>query len=193
MRLKIMNNHYGLWFSRMHLMRRLFAFTVFLILSVGLTYLAVADIYSWTDEDGVKHYSNEPPVEVEDARQEVEHGVDEDLERKSDEVRKRRQEEVLGKVPAGSNEKVTKNPGNVVLYTKSGNRDCNFARGFFDHYSIPYTELDVDKDEEAKDIAEQYKGRLPIIVVGRRIYRFFDVETFYRIFGIPLSDYRGHW
>lgn len=161
----------------------------FLLLGGQALYLS-ADIYSWTDESGVKHYSNEPPAEVEDAKQEAEHKADKAQERTSDQTRKRRQDEVLGKVPAGSSKYVTKNPGEVVFYSKAKCSECDQARRFFDEFSIPYTEYDVEKDEAAKARVEQYNGRLPIIIVGGRTYKFFDTKIFYNLFGIKGSGAR---
>lgn len=158
-----------------------------LVLLVGQAFLAEADIYSWTDENGVRHFTNTPPPETENLKQEPEHKIDEETRQKLEALRKREHDEVYGKVPVGSSKYVTKNPGAVVFYSKKRNLECDNARHFFDKFSIPYTEYDIETDEAAKAKVAQFGGRAPLIIIGGRPYKYFDSSIYYGLFGIKRS------
>ena len=44
----------------------------------------------------------------------------------------------------------TKSPSTIVMYSTSWCPDCTRAKKFFDKFKIPYTDVDVDDDEQGK-------------------------------------------
>lgn len=166
-------------------MSRLIAGLTMLLFLWGIPIYASADLYSWTDGNGVKHFTNEPPPEVKDVKKDVELKVDEEAREALERQRARKQDEVAGKVPAGASKYVTQNPGKVVLYSTPGDLHMDHARSFFKKYSIPFEEYNIDKDEEAKARLEQQFGdSYPCIIVGSKRYKGFDNSWFNGLFGI---------
>lgn len=144
-----------------------------------------ADLYIWTDESGVKHYANEPPAGNQDVRQETENVIDPGLQKEQDKKRSRLQDEMIGKVPVGSDESVTRNPGKVVMFTRFNESHSRQLRNFFKKYKITYTDYIIDKDEEAKRRFEMTDGTsVPLVFVGSRSFYGCNYELLYRLFGI---------
>ena len=144
-----------------------------------------ADIYIWTDENGVKHFANEPPSGNTGVRQAAEQKQDPDMQKAEDKRRSRLQDEMTGKVPVGSDERVTRNPGKVVMYTRSNEGHSNGLRSFFKEYKITYTDYQIDKDKEAKKRFEMLGARsAPIVFVGATRFYGCNYELLYRLFGI---------
>jgi glutaredoxin len=79
---------------------------------------------------------------------------------------------MTGKVPVGSDESVTRNPGKVVMFSRSNEGHSRKLRNFFNKYKITYTDYIIDKDEEAKRRFELTGGTsAPLVFVGsRRFY-----------------------
>lgn len=144
-----------------------------------------ADIYTWTDENGVKHFSHEPPPDNSDVEQRDEYKTDRVLQERLDKKRSRKQDEMTGKVPVGSDERVTKNPGKVFIFTKAKHRKCNKVIGFFKEYNITFTEYNIDKDIEAKRRFEALRGKsVPYTFVGTRKFYGFNRGLLINLFGI---------
>jgi hypothetical protein len=143
-----------------------------------------ADIYIWTDANGVKHYANEPPSGNSDVSQEAEQKPDPGLQNGSKKSRSRLQDEMIGKVPKGSDVRVTKNPGKVVMFTDSDGRDSKGLRDFFKEYKITYTEYLVDKDDEAKRRFEMLDEDLPYVIIGCHGFSGYHRQLLKELFGI---------
>jgi glutaredoxin len=150
-----------------------------------------ADIYSWSDENGVKHFSNEPPSEIQKMEERAEHKQDESTYKEQDEERQRKWKEMMGKVPEGSDKSVTKNPGEVIMYSGYGCMECEDARRFFNAYHIPFTEYDIDKDDEALKRYTAFGGkRVPTIFIGNKRFSYFYIPHILDLFGIEYYESR---
>lgn len=58
-------------------------------------------------------------------------------------------------------------PAQIVMYSTTWCPDCRRAKKFLDKYKIPYTDVDVDKNEEGKKFIMQIndgKRIVPTIV-----------------------------
>ncbi len=160
----------------------------FLALPVG------AEIYSWTDKNGVKHFSNEPPPGGETAEQQEEVKHDAGQYEKWNEARQSKQEKMLeeGRSETHSAKKttppvakVTKRPGNVVMYTTPTCGYCKRARSFFGKYHIAYTDYDITTDKQARKQYKELKGSgVPLILVGDRRLPGFNEKLLRNLFGI---------
>lgn len=150
-----------------------------------------ADIYSWIDENGVKHFANEPPADVQGTEQRPEHIQGKEIYQKQDEDRQRKWDEMMGKVPVGSDRRVTKNPGEVIMYSRDACRKCEEARQFFNEYNIKFTEYNIDKDVEAKKRFIAFYGEnVPTmtIFIGKRRFRTFYAPHIIGLFGIEYHN-----
>lgn len=155
-----------------------------------------AELFSWTDQNGVKHYSNAPPPEGQAAETRTELKHDAEQYEKWNEARQSRQTRILeeGRSEAESRStikstqpgaKATLRPGNVVMYSTPNCGYCRKAKSFFDKYKIAYTEYDITTDKQAKERFTALKGNgVPLIVVGDRRIPGFNEKLLRNLFGI---------
>ena len=75
----------------------------------------------------------------------------------------------------------------VVMYCRSWCPDCMRARRWLDEHGIPYTEIDVDDDTEARAHAESLNdGRLhtPTFEIGSDVCIDFRPDTLRDLLGV---------
>jgi glutaredoxin len=122
-----------------------------LVLALGLllcTGGAGAQMFKWTDANGVVHFSDQPPRDH--AR----------VERKA----------VAGGgqgvgLPYALAEAARKSP--VVLYTSSACGPCDQGRSLLQQRGIPFAEKTVTSDEDKRALAEAGgTGQVPVLLVG---------------------------
>ena len=123
-----------------------------------LTAAASADIYSWTDKNGVKHFSDEPPPEGEpvtdvivmkESREESESEADAKGEKNQD-----------SKKAKQTNKK-------VEIYIDPSVDYCQKAMAWFDENKVPYTKHDITaSDDELKRFEALNGVGTPLIFVG---------------------------
>jgi glutaredoxin len=166
---------------------------VFLIL-LCLVSLAGGDIYTWVDNKGVKHFSNDPPPDAAPAqrREEVRHSSGQYA--RWEEQRKSKQNQMLGKDQPGdqiSKEEsrvtapVAKGPGGVVMYATMTCGYCTRARVFFKKHNIAYTEYDIANDKKARERFKKLNGTgVPLIFVGEKRVPGFNKQLLRRLLGI---------
>lgn len=77
-------------------------------------------------------------------------------------------------------------PGEVVMFSTESCGYCKLARRLLDEHQVPYTELDVEKSEEARQTLVRLTGRqgVPVLVVKGTLIQGYNkgaiVETLYR-------------
>jgi glutaredoxin len=132
-----------------------------------------ADLYSWTDADGVKHFSNEAPPkgQAADRRVEVKHADDQYQQWK--EQRQSRQDQLLEESRSGDapsqDETAPVETGEVVMYSTPNCKYCARARAFFAKHGIAYKEYDITSDKEARARFKELNGTgVPLIFVGEK-------------------------
>jgi glutaredoxin len=155
---------------------------------------ASGDIYSWVDANGVKHYSNEAPAGGQEVAHESEIRHSSDHYREREKLRNTAQEKMLEESPSdddagnrrtSARKSATKQPGNVVMYTKPTCGFCARAKAFFARYGIAYTEYDITADAQARERFNKLKGRgVPLIFVGETRIPGFNERLLRRLFGI---------
>lgn len=172
-----------------HVIRGLRCCTVLAVL-VAFTALPVcADLYTWTDANGVRHFSNEaPPVSQQAAKQsEVRHT--DDQYRKWEEQRQSSQDKILEDTPSGDEQSPQKarigRRGNVVMYATPTCKYCARARAFFAKHKVAYTEYDITADKKAHDRFEKLNGTgVPLIFVGEQRVPGYNEGLLRRLLGI---------
>ncbi len=164
--------------------------TVFCILfSAALLH---ADMYSWTDENGVRHYSNTPPpknltVENLDTEEEIEtthtpssETVKTDLSERpyKGDAREDSDEDVAYKKRSASNQK-------VVMFTSPGCGWCKRAKAFFQKHNVQYIAYDIKKSKEAYKKFKALKGRgVPLILIGEKKIAGFNKKAISEALGL---------
>jgi glutaredoxin len=137
---------------------------------------AGGDLYTWTDADGVKHYTNEPPPTREgvEKRSEIKYSADQydqwEEQRQTGQgrmIESGRTGAEAGAPAAAANERAAGKPGKVVMYATQRCKYCAQARAFFKEHAISYTEYDITADPEAREHYKKLNGNgVPLIFVG---------------------------
>ena len=152
------------------------------------------DIYTWTDQNGVKHFSNQPPPDATNVqyRREIKHSQaqynqwNESREKDQQNILESSQREnSAAKKAASGTGRVTKNPGRVEMYITPTCGYCVRAKSFFSRHNISYTEYDITADKRAHDRFKSLNGRgVPLIIVGEKRISGFNKPLLRNLFGI---------
>jgi glutaredoxin len=128
---------------------------LFLALIPLMAVQALADIYSWTDRNGVKHYSNDPPPKNESVTDLI--------------VIQESREEAIPET-AGPDESKTNPAGkHVIIYVDPQSDYCREALAFFDANSIAYTKVDItSSDEDLQRFKSLGGAGTPLIFIGEQ-------------------------
>ena len=140
--------------------------TIILILSF-IPSVCCADLYQWTDENGVKHFSNTPPAQATDSIRQMEE-IEGGEERDPGILQKTLDLFNSGAEQASSSPKPkAKRQPKVVMYTTPTCGYCHRAKAYFNQRGIQFTELDVTKSARARRRFKALNGRgVPLIVIG---------------------------
>lgn len=155
---------------------------------------ADGDIYTWTDENGVKHFSNEPPPDVDKVEQQAEIKHDAAQYRQWDEERKAQLVKITDNEPsddgAGPEKAIPRaqknpTPGEVIIFTTPTCGYCKRAKAFFAKHNIAYTEYDIIADPQAKKRFRELNGNgVPLIYIGKERVVGFNESRLQRLLGI---------
>ena len=152
-----------------------------MILSVSaLFHVALfAQIYIWTDENGVKHCSSTPPPNQSTAKQykEVE---------SFSEGSKESQRSSGFNQPSVTEKTKSKEYPKVVMYSTSWCGYCKKAKAWLQSHKIPFTEYDI---EASKAYHRDYKaqggtGGVPLIIVGEEKMKGWSEEHMKQLLGM---------
>lgn len=169
-------------------------FPVFFMILLCSALPAGGDIFTWVDDNGVKHFSTEPPPEAKNVerREEIKHSSDQ--YNQWEEQRRSKQTKILEDDQSGGAESekdstaaqpMTKGKGPVVMYTTPTCGYCAKARAFFAKHHIAYTEYDITKDKKARARYAKLNGRgVPLIFVGDHRIDGFGEQTLRRLLNI---------
>jgi glutaredoxin len=134
-----------------------------IVLLLGMAALvslpAIAQLYRWTDDKGVIHYSDKAP-EKRDA--------------KAVEIRINSYSGPATVASTGTPAAGAARP-KVKMLATSWCGYCARARAYLNSRGIPFEELDVEKSAQGKQEYRELKGRgVPIILVGNRRMNGYD-------------------
>ena len=130
-----------------------------------------AEVYKWTDEEGITHYSDKKPESQEVTELEFKIATYDTVS--------------YGTVKDSAEKANTKeaNKKNVVMYSASWCGVCKKAKKYFRRNAIPFTEYDIEKSKKTK---RKYKKLgatgVPVIIVGRQRMNGFTEAGFIRIY-----------
>jgi glutaredoxin len=135
-------------------------------------YSAQAEVYRWTDDRGVLHFSDRSPADG-----------------NADQVQLRQANSFRGGIPAEAiptAEVPAKRPAkakSVVMFSAEWCGYCRAARRYFQANRVAFRERDVDKDPGARREYERLGGTgLPLILVGDQRLSGFSEDGFRRLY-----------
>ncbi len=152
-----------------------------------------ADIYTWTDANGVKHYANQPPANGKAVQSNAEIKHDSTQYEQWERQRRESQANALNAGQSGSaaqSKQLGKNssrktPGRIVMYTTPTCGYCKRARSFFSQHNIAFTDYDITVDKSAMERFKTLKGRgVPLIFVGDTRIAGFNKHLLKNLLGI---------
>lgn len=146
-----------------------------------------AELYQWTDADGVRHFSNTPPPAEADNLRRMEEIVGSDAPT-TDRLREilDRFESDVGR--SGTTVQRTDRPRHpkVVMYTTPSCGYCHRAKAYFSERGIPFTEVDVTASSQGRRDFERLRGRgVPLILIGDQRLVGFNPSAIDRALGLP--------
>jgi len=130
-----------------------------------------AEVYKWTDEEGITHYSDKKPENQDVTQLEFKIATYDTVSygTVNDSVEKANTKEA--------------NKKNVVMYSASWCGVCKKAKKYFRRNGISFKEYDIEKSKKAK---RKYKKLgatgVPVIIVGRKRMNGFSEAGFKRIY-----------
>jgi glutaredoxin len=128
--------------------------------------IAIADFYTWEDENGNIQITDYPPPTKSIKNIKV-HKHESDSS--DDSVSTKESKKDASKITFSKNSNVTpSNNHDVVLYTTSWCPSCKKARNFFISRNIFFTEYDVEKDKDAAQMFKQLnsRGGVPFAIIN---------------------------
>jgi glutaredoxin len=140
-----------------------FAFSLLALIAMAVH----AEIYSWTDASGKKHFSDQKPEN-----------------QKTEAVRLQinTYDEVsfdIAPAPAQASAPTER----VVMYSTAWCGYCKKARSYFLANNIPFTEYDIEENASAKQAYDRLGARgVPVILVGQRRMNGFSADGFQQIY-----------
>ena len=149
-----------------------------------------ADIYTWTDAQGVRHYANQPPANGQVVQTDSEIKHDSAKYEQWNQQRRESQDNALKSGSASQTKPSGKanlrdTPGRVVMYTTPTCGYCKRARSFFSRHDIAFTDYDITTDTSAMERFNALMGRgVPLIFVGEKRISGFNEALLKRLFGI---------
>jgi len=148
--------------------------------------LCCADLYQWTDENGVKHFSNTPPADTAGSvrqMEEVAGGEETDpgiLQQTLDLFKTGAVQEPAAPKPT------TRRQPKVVMYTTPSCGYCHRAKAYFNQRGIRFTERDVTRSSRARSQFKALNGRgVPLIVIGDQRIPGFNKAAIDRALNLP--------
>lgn len=133
-----------------------------------LSFATTGEVYKWIDADGKVHYGDRLP---QDASAETIKGEVNTVEHQRYDFLPPR----AGEAAAAE--------AQVVMYATSWCGFCRQAREYFQSRDIPYTEYDIEKDEDANRDYQSLGGNgVPLILVGDRKMSGFTPESFENLY-----------
>ncbi len=123
-----------------------------------------ADMYSWTDENGVKHFSNTPPTKDQTVGK---------IEAEAEVVGPSRSSETVdqtdGAQPSEKKEALKKPAPKkkVVMFVTANCGWCKRAKAYFQKSNVQYIAYDIQKSKDAYRKFKALGGRgVPLILIG---------------------------
>ena len=146
--------------------------------------LSSAEIYSWTDENGVTHYSDTQPAHISEWEEQDGAPQTEGQRDNQDERYKYDPElisEILNELEDNNDEDAEVGPS-VEIFVTSWCTYCHKAKAFFRSKGIEFTEYNVEKDKAAAQrMASLTQSRaVPFVIINGRMIQGYSAGAYER-------------
>lgn len=149
---------------------RLVATLLLPLLALAVPAGSLADIYKWTDKNGVVHFSDADAGQPRAEKVEV----------KINTYRHVTYQKLKPGTTAAAGDK------RIVMYGTRWCGYCKKARAYFAARQLAFTDLDVETDPGAKAAFERLGGRgVPVILVGDTRINGFNEKAFEKVYRQP--------
>lgn len=148
--------------------------------------ICAAELFQWTDANGVKHFSNTPPpAATTDIRQMEEYVGNDDARtdylRQTLDMFKSGDDQIGAGTTAGSHQRTPE----VIIYTTPTCGYCHRAKAYFKQHGIRFTEHDVTTSRKARRDFEALNGRgVPLILIGDQRINGFNKSAINQALGL---------
>jgi len=142
---------------------------------------AYGEIYSWVDENGRSHYSNQKPI-INTKIKTLNYTT---TPKTSEQASDLNQTSVADEIKAHSALPGYKGlgSGTVVMYSTAWCGYCKKARRYFRKNSIPFNEYDIEKSSRANAEHKRYGGSgVPLLLFGQHKMRGFSTDRFEKLY-----------
>ena len=142
-----------------------------LLLSL-LSLPALAQVYTWVDANGVKQFSDKPPVEQANELRTIEVPQIDTVS-----VRQLPRDAIPRSRPQAASAR------RVVMYSAAWCGVCTRAKAYFRSNNIAFEERDIETSESARKQFERLGGRgVPLILVGQQKLSGFSANSFEQLY-----------
>jgi len=164
-------------------MKKILTTTLLLIAIHFAAVQAIADMYKWVDQNGVVHFSDDPPtseqnVEILETYNYQEPPPKPDLS-ESKLVTKPTPEKMMKKGNVNYSNK-------VEIYTTSWCRYCKNAIAFLRSNRVDYKQYDIEKDPKAAEKMKALGGRggVPFAIINEKKIHGFSTKSYKQALGL---------
>jgi len=159
---------------------------IFFIIIMLFSSLSYAEMYYWTDGNGVKHFTNTPPEgSIDNIEKIKEYAYTENEEIKIEQNESvKKPKNTYRKEPVKKQEKF-KQSQEVVMYSTPRCGYCRRAKAFFNKHDVKFTDYNVASSKDAKKKFKALNGKgVPLIFIGDKRIVGFDKPIIKNALGI---------
>lgn len=145
-------------------------------------HLLQADMYSWTDENGVKHFSNTPPT-----KEQTMGKIEAEAEVFSPSGSSQKVDQADGARPSDKGEALEKAAPKqkVVMFVTANCGWCKRAKAYFQKRDVQYIAYDIKKSKQAYRKFKALGGRgVPLILIGDQKIAGFNKQAINEAMGL---------
>jgi len=171
-------------------MKKILTTTLLLIAIHFAAVQAIADMYKWVDQNGVVHFSDDPPtseqnVEILETSNYQEPPPKPDLS-ESKLVTKPTPEKMIKKDEYNKKKGNVNYSNKVEIYTTSWCRYCKNAIAFLRSNRVDYKQYDIEKDPKAAEKMKALGGRggVPFAIINEKKIYGFSTKSYKQALGL---------
>jgi len=170
----------------MHIFPRKLILSLTCLILLGVApFCFSGEYYSWIDENGRMHYSNQKPTNnanIKIINFKENHKTTDKAPTHTNKLKQTTRSDTLKTRSALPGYKGL-GSGTVVMYSTAWCGYCKKARRYFRENNIPFNEYDIEKSSRAKNEHKRHGGSgVPLLLFGQQKMRGFSVDHFEKLY-----------